>query len=216
MKTKFALFDIDNTLFRGDSLFSLYRFGVKRHPVYLLTLPLLVIAIVLTLLHLLPIEWCKALFYSPLASLSEQDRDEFFDGVLMKRRIPKSWEALLQAKADGYHVLLVSASPELYLRPLLTRGLCDGLIGSRLRTRKDGRPSPLPDGKNCAGYEKVRRIGAYCQTQGLTIDKEHSIGFSDSDRDRHMLALVGTATRVTKQGRHIPYMTRKKVISQTP
>ncbi len=213
MKIKFALFDVDKTLLRGDSLFSFYRYGLKKRPLCALWIPIMTLAAPLMAIKLLPIEWFKAMFYSPIPALSEKDLEDFFDKKLMKRRIPKSWEALLQAKADGYHVLLVSASPEIYIRPFLTRGLCDGLLASPLKTKKNGRHSPLAAGKNCAGIEKVRRIKAYCQDKGLEIDYEHSIGFSDSDRDRHMLALVATRTRVTKDGRHIPYMTDKKVIS---
>lgn len=158
-------------------------------------------------IHLLPIEWFKAMFYAPIPAMNGEDLEQFFDKKLMKRRIPRSWEALLQAKKDGYHVLLVSASPEAYIRPFFTRGLCDGLLASPLKIKKNGRYSPLPNGKNCAGQEKVRRIMDYCQQQGLTIDFENSIAYSDSDRDKPMMALAATRIRVTKEGNHIPYVT---------
>lgn len=208
MKIKFAFFDMDKTLLKGDSLIALYRYGLKKRPLCALWLPLILLATPLMAVKLLPIEWYKAMFYSPISAMTEAELEQFFSKELMKRRIPKSWEALLQAKADGYHVLIASASPEAYIRPFLNRGLCDGLIGSPLKRKKNGRYSPLPAGKNCAGAEKARRIAAYCLEKGLEIDYESSIAFSDSDRDRPMMALAATRTRVTGDGRHIPYVTK--------
>ncbi len=207
MKTKFAFFDVDKTLLRGDSLFAFYRFGLKRRPWCALWIPVMTLAAPFMAIKLLPIEWFKAMFYAPISAMDEVQLQEFFDKKLMKRRIPRRWGALLQAKKDGYHVLLVSASPEAYIRPFLSRGLCDGLLASPLKIKKNGRYSPLPGGKNCASREKVRRIEIYCQEQGLEIDYEASIAYSDSDRDKPMMALAATRIRVTKEGRHIPYMT---------
>lgn len=208
MKIKFAFFDMDKTLFWGDSLLPFFRYGLKKRPLCALWVPLMVLSVPLMAVKLLPIEWFKAMFYSPISGMNESDFEEFFNRKLLKRRIPKSWEALLQAKADGYHVLIVSASAEHYIRPLLTRGLCDGLIGSPLKMKSNGRFSPLPSGKNCAGAEKVRRIEDYCLAHDLQIDFDASIAYSDSDRDRPMMALAATRTRVTKDGRHIPYVTK--------
>ncbi len=206
MKTKFAFFDVDKTLLRGDSLFAFYRFGLKRRPWCALWVPLMTLAAPLMAIKLLPIEWFKAMFYAPIPAMNETQLQEFFDKKLMKRRIPRSWEALLQAKKDGYHVLLVSASPEAYIRPFLTRGLCDGLLASPLKIKRNGRYSPLPAGNNCAGAEKVRRIEAYCAEHDLKIDYENSIAYSDSDRDKPMMSLAATRIRVTKDGSHIPYI----------
>ena len=207
MKTKFAFFDVDKTLLRGDSLFAFYRFGLKWRPWCALWIPVMTLAAPLMAIKLLPIEWFKAMFYAPIPAMDEAKLQDFFEKKLMKRRIPRTWEALLQAQKDGYHVLLVSASPEAYIRPFLTRGLCDGLLASPLKRKENGRFSPLPAGKNCAGAEKVRRIEAYCKEHGLEIDYENSIAYSDSDRDKPMMSLAATRTRVTKDGTHIPYVT---------
>ena len=208
MKIKFALFDMDKTLLWGDSLIALYRYGLKKRPVCVLWLPLILLSAPLVAIKLLPIEWFKAMFYSPISAMTQSELEQFFNDELMKRRIPKSWEALLQAKKDGFHVLIASASPEAYIRPFLSRGLCDGLIGSPLKVKKNGRYSSLPAGKNCAGAEKARRIAAYCEQQDLQIDYEASVAYSDSDRDRPMMELVANRVRVTKDGRHIPYVTK--------
>ena len=199
---------MDKTLFSGDSLVPFFRFGLRRRPLCALWLIPITLAAPFMAIKVFPIEWFKAMFYSPIKGMSPQELEAFFSQVLMKRRIPKSWAALLQAKADGFHVLIVSASPEAYIRPLLDRGLCDGLIGSPLRRKANGGFSPLPAGKNCAGAEKVRRIQDYCEAHGLSIDSDASVAYSDSDRDRPMMALAATRIRVTKDGRHIPYVTK--------
>lgn len=61
---------------------------------------------------------------------------------------------------QGHRIVLVSASYEVYLRPLGDRLGVDGVLGTRLEVR-DGRYTGALDGPNCRGAEKVRRLHAW-------------------------------------------------------
>ena len=83
MERKFALFDIDKTLIRGDSLFALYFYGAKKWPVYWLWLPVIPFAGLLYALRILPVERVKRIFYAPLRRFSEGDFADFFDRYIL-------------------------------------------------------------------------------------------------------------------------------------
>ena len=57
----------------------------------------------------------------------------------------------------GHRVVLVSASYEVYLRPLGALLGVDGVIGTRLEVDASGRCTGRLDGPNCRGPEKLRR-----------------------------------------------------------
>lgn len=113
MVRKFALFDIDKTLVRGDSLFALYFYGARRWPVYWLWLPVIPFAGLLYALKLLPVERVKRIFYAPLRRFHDADFAEFFDRKILARSLAQPMERLRCAREEGYYILLVTASAAL-------------------------------------------------------------------------------------------------------
>jgi phosphatidylglycerophosphatase C len=78
--------------------------------------------------------------------------------------------------------VIVTASPEILVRPLGEMIGADRVIGTRLKFSADGRLTPELDGINCRGAEKVRRLReAY--GDGLDLD----LAFGDTAGDREML-----------------------------
>lgn len=199
MKTKFALFDIDDTMYRGDSLFSLYFWGMKKRPACALLLPVMPFAALLYLMKILPRESLKRLYYTPLYAFSEQDYEDFFDECILSRCYPSSIKALRDAKENGFYIIMATASPYAYMRMFESRGLADKVLGTTLKI-KNGHYTSKVVGKNCAFKEKAVRIENYIKDTGLTIDYENSVGYSDSDSDIPMLRLVKTAYRVLPGG----------------
>ena len=59
--------------------------------------------------------------------------------------------------AQGHRLILLSASPELYLREWAERNGFSTVIGTRLET-VGGRVTGRIDGRNCHGAEKVDRL----------------------------------------------------------
>jgi phosphatidylglycerophosphatase C len=90
-------------------------------------------------------------------------------------------------RLDGDTVVLISASYELYLRPLA--GLLDveHVLGTRLAVDADGRLSGALDGPNCRAGEKVRRLDRWLNAMGLRRDDVHLTAYGDSTGDRELL-----------------------------
>ena len=79
--------------------------------------------------------------------------------------------------------VVVTASPEILVRPLGEMIGAGRVIGTRLKFSADGRLTPELDGLNCRGAEKVRRLR---ETYGDALDLD--LAYGDTDGDREMLA----------------------------
>lgn len=84
---------------------------------------------------------------------------------------------------QGHQVILISASPEIYLRPWAETSGIDAVIGTRL-THADGRLIGRLDGANCYGAEKVRRL----RELAGDLSDVHVYAYGDSAGDRELLA----------------------------
>ena len=78
--------------------------------------------------------------------------------------------------------VIVTASPDILVRPLGEIIGADRVIGTRLKFSADGRLTPRLDGVNCRGKEKVRRLhDAYGE------DLDLDLAFGDTSGDTAML-----------------------------
>jgi phosphatidylglycerophosphatase C len=88
-------------------------------------------------------------------------------------------------RAQGFRLVIVTASPEDIVAPF-ARGLgADVLIATRLKVDSEGRLTGALDGHNCRGPEKVRRL---YQVFGPDMDLAEAYG--DTRGDREMLAIA--------------------------
>lgn len=209
MERKIAFFDVDNTLVYNDSLFALYGYGCRKWKRYIFVAPAIGVVSLMYFLKILPKERMKELFYTPLNSFDEKDYEEFFEKYLFGRRIEKTFQELLRLKNEGYYILLATASPYAYMRLWKEKGYADEVIGTEL-LQKGGKYTFKVTGRNCSKEEKKRRIEAFLASEGIEIDYESSVGFSDSDKDIPMLSLCKTRTRVLKDGSHISFVPKKE------
>jgi phosphatidylglycerophosphatase C len=81
---------------------------------------------------------------------------------------PEVRERLLWHRARGHRVVVVSASPECYVRPAAALLGADGALGTRLAVDPDGRLTGRYDGKNCRSSEKYARVVSWLRMNGLT------------------------------------------------
>lgn len=86
-------------------------------------------------------------------------------------------------EADGVQRVIVTASPDLLVRPFGALIGADRVIGTRLGFSADGRLRPDLDGENCRCDEKVRRLR---EVYGDTFDLQAAYG--DTRGDKEMLA----------------------------
>jgi phosphatidylglycerophosphatase C len=76
-------------------------------------------------------------------------------------------------RKQGHRLVIVSASPELYVRPVAEE-LATDVVATRLEVGADGRITGKYEGRNCRGEEKVARLQEWLSaTTGFTgVDQD--------------------------------------------
>lgn len=104
---------------------------------------------------------------------------------------PEMVGRLADHQAAGHRVVLVSASPEVYLTPLGKRLAVDAVLATALEVGPDGRLTGRMAGRNCRGAEKVDRLEAWLAAGGDRSPFVYAYGDSDGDRELLERADVG-------------------------
>lgn len=103
----------------------------------------------------------------------------------------KGLKKVRQHKQRGDRIYIVSASPDIYLKPLAVRWGLDGAICTKLEWKNERLTGRIL-GKNCRGEEKARRVRAlFSETELIG-----SFGYGNSDGDRQLLKIVGFSTKI--------------------
>lgn len=194
MPEKFAFFDFDDTLCRGDSILPFLLYSIRRGY-----------APAAQLLHALwgYVRWrmnpsratnAKNLTLSYIRGRSRDEMDalsrDFFRDRLEKRFFPQGRRELERLRGEGFRVVVVSASTDVYMRLLPEFLPVDDVIATRCPLDEQGCYTGAVD-ENCKGEEKPRRIRAWLDAQGLTPDWPACRAYGDSLSDAPMLALTG-------------------------
>jgi phosphatidylglycerophosphatase C len=195
-----AAFDLDGTLTRRDTLLPFLRRAVGREKAYRA-----VLASSLPLARALALggthrDRAKAAFLRgvlsgvPLATLAHA-AEAFADHVLAHELRPDIRERVGWHRAEGHELVLVSASPEIYVAPIGRRLGFDEVLATRLEVDAAGLLTGRLLGANCRGPEKVVRLREW-RGDALVL----AYAYGDSAGDREMLALAATAARVGRRG----------------
>lgn len=99
---------------------------------------------------------------------------------------PDTLARLRDHRSAGDRVVLVSASLDVYLKPLGERLGVDGVLCSTLEEGADGRLTGRLFGANCRGPEKVARLHTWFDAEG--IPSPRLVAYGDSTGDRELLA----------------------------
>ncbi|MFT6290327.1 MAG: phosphatidylglycerophosphatase C [Ilumatobacter sp.] len=102
--------------------------------------------------------------------------------------------------AAGDRVVLVSASFEVYLRPLGKLLGVDDVVATKLIVHNGVATGSL-DGENCRGPEKVRRLHSWLSDHHDRRSAVRLVAYGDSAGDRELLADADEAHWVTSDGR---------------
>jgi phosphatidylglycerophosphatase C len=133
----------------------------------------------------------------PLAPLAEAS-ESFADHVVVHGLRPEVLARVEWHRAEGHELVLVSASPELYVAPIGRLLGFDEVLATRLEV-DDGRLTGGLVGANCRGPEKVARLRRW---RGDALALAYAYG--DSAGDREMLALALTPQKVGRRGLAFP------------
>lgn len=125
--------------------------------------------------------------------------EEFARTVYRDRLRDDTMRRLQRHKDDGDGVVFVSASFEVYLRPLGVLIGVDDVLGTRLDVR-DGVLTGSIDGTNCRGPEKVRRLHEWLDANHGGRSRVRVVAYGDSAGDRQLLADADEAHWVGEGG----------------
>jgi HAD superfamily hydrolase (TIGR01490 family) len=189
---KLALFDVDYTLTKKETLISFFKFMLKKHPSDILYVPAALASGSLFKLGFFNEKQAKELFLRFLKGKSVEEidalADEFFVSVFRNILYKDGIRRLQELKEKDYFIILTSASPEFYIKKLGDMLKVDKIMGTRFEI-KDGIFTSKMLGHNNKGVEKVLRLYEYLN--GMEIDYENSYMFSDSLSDDPLLKIVG-------------------------
>jgi len=193
-----AAFDLDGTLTEGGSVFHWLREVAGNGAVFRAALPL---TPALTVGAIRAGHWAddakQRLFHALLhgRSLEEvtavsrrfilESRRFILDHLAHEGR-PHVTARLRWHVEQGHDVVLVSASPQIYVDILTQEFGIAGGLGTRLAV-EDGRLTGYYDGKNCRGTEKMRRLSAWIAERNYP-SAPTIYAYGNSRGDRRLLA----------------------------
>lgn len=199
MLKKYALFDFDDTLIRGDSIVKMCLFAFRRGMIKPWELAHTGVLSVMYLCGLTTAQKSKEAAMRFLAGRSETDvaalAQEFCEKILLPRLYKDGVKELKARAESGCEVWLISASPAFYLEPLMKHLPITGVIGTRMHVL-GGMYTGQMAGENCRGVEKPLRLAEVLASRGDMLDYGESYAYGDSAGDAPMLALCSNKMAV--------------------
>lgn len=191
---KLAIFDVDFTLTKRETLLEFYSFMIKKNPKHILHLPKIFAYSALYVLKIIPLRKAKEAFISFVDGIREKEMQnhvkDFYEKRLSKILYKDAIDMMRKLKAEGYKVYLISASAEFYLNELYNIKEVDKVIGTRFIC-ENGIYKGVMHGENCKGEEKVKRLMEELKKDNIEVDFKNSYMFSDSLADLPLFKLVG-------------------------
>lgn len=184
---RLALFDFDGTITSRDTLFEFIRF-THGDVAFFLRFIVLTPVLVLLMLKLIKNQRAKEIvlshFYSGQKVEVFNRRASDFTSKISAMVRQQALQSILEFKGQGVRVIVVSASPENWVKPW-----CDSLgiecIATKLETSNQVLTGRIA-GLNCHGEEKIRRIR---ELVTLT-DYDEVSAYGDTPSDRPMMSLA--------------------------
>jgi len=199
-----AAFDLDGTLTDGGSVFLWLRYLAGTSLAYRAALRLAVPLTVGALRSGPSADRAKERLF--LALLAGRDLDEvtaasrdFELEHLAREGRPEVLARLAWHLAQGHDVVIVSASPELYVQVVADALGAGGALGTRLAVDARNRLTGGYLGQNCRGDEKLRRLREWIEARGYE-QAPVVYAYGNSRGDRRMLAQATHPFNVGKLG----------------
>ncbi|MCB2288823.1 HAD-IB family hydrolase [Clostridium sp. CS001] len=194
MKEKLAIFDVDYTLTKRETLVEFYLFMIKKNPKLLKYLPKSLFSSMFYFFNIHDASTVKKIFIRFIDGIDENEMKkivkEFYEKRLSRILYKDAIDMIKKMKMQGYKIYLISASAEFYLNELYNIKEVDKVIGTRF-TVENGLHKNEIHGENCKGEEKVKRLEEVLKEEKIEVDFKESYMFSDSLSDLPLFNLVG-------------------------
>lgn len=204
-KVKLALFDIDYTITRKETLMEFYKYIVSKDIKNIKFLPRALFSGLMYGVKVYDERRVKESFLKFIENIEEKDlailTKKFYDERLSKILYKDALDMIHKLKTEGYMIILISASPEFYIKEFYAIDDVDFIIGTRF-TFENGKFVRKMNGNNCKRDEKVVRLKAYLKENNIEADYENSYMFSDSLSDLPLLDLVGNPYLINYNKKH--------------
>lgn len=193
---KLAIFDVDYTITRKETLIELYKYVISKDIKNIRFLPRAIYSGIMYKIGIYDEKKVKESFLKFIDKIDEKDLSilvkNYYRDVLENILYQDAISMMRKLKGQGYKIYLISASPEFYLNELYSIKEVDVIIGTRF-SMEDGKFLRKMDGANCKGEEKVKRLKEFLNNENIEVDYKNSYMFSDSLSDKPLLDLVGNA-----------------------
>ena len=202
---KLAIFDIDYTITRKETLMEFYKYIVKNDMKNIKFLPRALFSGAMYGLKVYDEKRVNESFLKFIEGIDEKElavlTKRFYDERLSSILYDDAVKMIKKLKKEGYMVILISASPEFYVKEFYAIEEVDIIIGTKFAF-EGGKFIRQMDGKNCKGGEKVKRLYEVLKDKNIEADFANSYMFSDSLSDKPLLDLVGKPYLINYKKKH--------------
>ena len=199
---KLAIFDIDYTITRKETLM---EFFVSKDIKNIKFLPRALYSGLMYSIKVYDERRVKECFLKFIDNIDEKDlaklTKSFYDERLSSILYKDAVDMIKKLKNEGYMVILISASPEFYIKEFYAIKEVDLIIGTKFAF-EGGKFVRKMDGNNCKGEEKVKRLNEVLKEKNIKADFKNSYMFSDSLSDKPLLDLVGNPYLINYKKHH--------------
>ena len=198
-KAKLAVFDFDGTLYKGDTTKEFCWFYYRKNPFKAYYFIIQLAFWMQYQLGLLSTTQFKSKFIQFLNNNDAAQIDVLVSLFWSKKkelvRIHLIDE-IARLKKEGVHIVVVSASPELFIKTFCLSLGVDTVIGSELNVLNNKYSLLI----NCRGEEKINRLRV------VFPDFEIVTAYSDNIDDDALLKMAKNGHWVDKRGKIVPFL----------
>ncbi|MEN8077990.1 HAD-IB family hydrolase [Clostridioides difficile] len=202
---KLAIFDIDYTITRKETLMEFFKYIVSKDIKNIKFLPRALYSGLMYGIKVYDEKRVKECFLKFIENIEEEElaklTKSFYDERLSTILYKDAVDMIKKLKNEGYMVVLISASPEFYVKEFYAIKEVDLILGTKF-TFEGGKFIRKMSGKNCKGEEKVRRLNEVLKEKNIEVDFKNSYMFSDSLSDKPLLDLVGNPYLINYKKNH--------------
>lgn len=202
---KLAIFDIDYTITRKETLMEFFKYLVLKDIKNIKFLPRALYSGLMYGIKVYDERRVKECFLKFIDNIDEKDlaklTKSFYDERLSSILYKDAVDMIKKLKNEGYMVILISASPEFYIKEFYAIKEVDLIIGTKFAF-DGGKFVRKMNGNNCKGEEKVKRLNEVLKEKNIKVDFKNSYMFSDSLSDKPLLDLVGNPYLINYKKHH--------------